>query len=87
MPKILVLDNEECRTMEEACNWLREAYIYEPYNIWLEESKYGDCIEMEANRGNPGGESYTFYSFEDILRFIGKDNKNYIKEVDYNELD
>lgn len=85
MSKILVLEGKECRTMREACNWLREAYMYEPYNIWCEDLCGNDIIFMEANRGNPGGDSYEFYGFEEILSFVGHYGGSYIKEIEDGE--
>lgn len=41
---MILLGNEEIYTMEQAANWLREAWKYEPYNIYY--IPYDDSIEL-----------------------------------------
>ena len=84
MSKILVLDGEPLETIVQASIWLEKAYQYKPYNVWYNERE--NCIEMEPTRDVDGDDSYTFYSFEDILNFVGgEDCRNFITEVENKE--
>lgn len=78
MSKILVLDGEPLESMVQASIWLQEAYQYKSYDIWYNERE--NCIEMWPTRDAYENNSYTFYSFEEILNFIGKDCRNFITE-------
>ena len=66
----IIKEGVEIRTLEEACNWLRDAWMYEPYNIYYEE--YGDTgyIDIEPSRGNPGATGWTINSLEEFKTFI-----------------
>lgn len=74
---MIVIDGKEIHTLKEACDWLKNAWYYEPYDIYYEEygekdsEYYRECIEIEATRGNPGAESYTIWSLEEFGRFMG----------------
>ena len=54
---ILYLDGKRIDTLYEAYLWLREAWCYEPYNMWYEEfgekgsECYRECIFIEPVRG------------------------------------
>jgi hypothetical protein len=69
---MIIIDGKEITTLKEAAKWLRDAWCYEPYNIYYEEDGNGGCIEVEASRDNPGAESYTIYSLEEFRSFIGE---------------
>lgn len=67
----IIIEGTEINTLEEACKWLREAWMFEPYNIYYEEDSYGGYIEIEPTRGNPGATGWSICSlkeFEDFIR-------------------
>ena len=60
----------------EAYIWFREAWIYEPYNIYYEESGkkgteyYHEYIVVEPTRDNYNGISCDIYTLEEFENFI-----------------
>ena len=78
MSKILVLDGEPLKTMAEVSIWLQESYQYEPVDIQFNERE--NRIEMEPTRDGDENDYHTFYSFEDMLKFIGEDCMDFITE-------
>ena len=67
---MIVVEGDVINNLEEAANWLREAWIYEPYNIWYEE--YGDykCINIEPNRGTTDRTCWYLFSLKEFEKFI-----------------
>ena len=64
----IIIDGIEINTLEEACKWLKEAWMYEPYNIYYDE--YLGYIEIEPSRCNPGADGWSIYSLEEFKTFI-----------------
>lgn len=74
--KMIIIEGKEIYTMKEAYEWLREAWTYEPFNIWYEEfgkpdsDFYEECINVEPVRGHEDMGSYAIYSLEEFERFL-----------------
>lgn len=59
-------DGAVINNMEEACKWLREAWMYEPYNIWYEDGYiYGEPV-----RGHENMEDIQIHSLEEFKFFV-----------------
>ena len=73
---ILYLDRKRIDTLHEAYLWLREAWCYEPYNIWYEEfgekgsECYRECIFIEPVRGYDDSNGWDICSLEEFETFI-----------------
>lgn len=73
---MITIDDKIINNLYEAYLWLKEAWIYEPYNIYYEESGeegteyYEEYIEIEPTRDNYGSSGYTIYNLEEFKEFI-----------------
>ena len=62
--------------MKEAYDWIRNAWMYEPFNIWYEEfnvrdlESYSECIYIEPVRGYECMGSYAIYSLKEFEDFL-----------------
>lgn len=65
----MIVYGTEINNLKEAYMWLREAWMYEPFNIYYEEHGESGYISIEPVRGNehPG---YTIDSLKDFERFV-----------------
>ena len=69
-------DGTIINNLYEAYLWLKEAWIYEPYNIYYEEfgkkgtEEYSECIVVEPTRDNYDDYTHDIFTLEDFKTFI-----------------
>ena len=61
------MELQDVKTMEDAYKWLRDAWMYEPYNIYLEP--YGTKYYICCHRcdGAPNEDDIMIYSLEEFF--------------------
>ena len=62
-------DGTVINNLYEAYLWLKEAWIYEPYNIYYEENT--GYIVVEPTRDNFEDYTHDICTLEDFKKFIG----------------
>ena len=67
---MIIVGGDKINNIQEATEWLKEAWIYEPYNIWYE--KFGDyeCINIEPNRDNEDSSGWCIFNLEEFAKFV-----------------
>ena len=72
----MYLEGERIDTLYVAYLWLREAWMYEPYNIWYEtfgekdSEYYRECIYVVPVRGYDDAPEWDICSLEEFETFI-----------------
>ena len=67
---MIIVEGDVINNLEEAANWLREAWIYEPYNIYYVESWGKAFIEVEPVKDRNDLYGYIIESLEEFEKFI-----------------
>lgn len=66
---MIVIEGDVINNMQEAAEWLREAWIYEPYNISYFNIKGYECIDIEPVRGHDDT-GWTVESLEEFKSLV-----------------
>ena len=75
---MIIVDGDKINNLQEAALWLKEAWIYEPYDIYYEEfgekntPSYTECICIEPTRDNYESDGWVISSLDSFKRFIGE---------------
>ena len=73
---MIIVEGDVINNLYEAYLWLREAWEYEPYNMWYEEfgekdsEYYRECIFIEPVRGYEGLNSWDICNLQEFKEFI-----------------
>ena len=73
---MIIIDGKVINNLYEAYLWLKEAWIYEPYNIWYEEfgekdsEYYIECVYIEPVRGSDDHDDFELYNLEEFKEFV-----------------
>lgn len=67
---MIIVDEDAINNLREACDWLKEAWIYEPYNIWYESFGDYECINIEPTRDNYDSDGWTITNIEEFAKFV-----------------
>lgn len=73
---MIVVEGDVINNLKEAADWLREAWICEPYNIYYEEigkkdsEYYSEWISIEPVRGHEDMDSWDIWSLEEFEQFM-----------------
>lgn len=73
---MIIIEGRVINNLQEASVWLRESWMYEPYNIWYEEfgnkdsEFYRECIFIEPSRGNEDLNGWDICSLEEFEDFV-----------------
>lgn len=73
---MIVVEGKVIHNLKEAAEWLRDAWIGEPYNIYYEEigtkdaEYYDEWISVEPVRGHECMESFEIWNLEEFKSFI-----------------
>ena len=66
---MVVVEGDVINNLEEAANWLREAWIYEPYNIYYVKAYKIEYIDIEpVNDDDLSG--WVIESLEEFEKFV-----------------
>ena len=64
------LEGVAINSLEEAANWLREAWIYEPYNIYYVSCNDREYIDIEPVKDRDDLSGWIIESLEEFEEFI-----------------
>lgn len=67
---MIVIENDTINNLREAADWLKEAWIYEPYNIYHVISWGKEYIEIEPVKGRDDLYGFIIESLEEFEKFI-----------------
>ena len=67
---MIIVEGDVVNNLREACEWLKEAWVYEPYNIWYEQTGDYECINIEPIRDNEDAPSFYIFNLEEFAKFV-----------------
>jgi len=73
---MVIIEGDVINSLYEAYLWLKEAWMYEPYNMWYEEfgekdtEYYRECIFVEPVRGYEHLDCWCIETLEEFKSFL-----------------
>ena len=67
---MIVVEGDVINNLEEAANWLKDAWVYEPYNIYYVKSWGKNFIEVEPIKDRDDLCGWIIESLEEFEKFI-----------------
>lgn len=65
---MIVIEGTVINNLHEACNWLKEAWIYEPYNIYL--NTFNDVEYICVEPVNEDDYFWDIFTLEEFKKFV-----------------
>ena len=67
---MIIVDGDKINNLQEAAEWLKEAWIYEPYNIYYVEVGNVKYIDIEPTKNRDDLYGWVIESLEEFKKFI-----------------